>query len=144
MGKHSQDFCNQWTCCILCGKSSNMSTGKQKSQHFIGDWADFIEIDVYIEKSRLFVSAGTFFLDSGWPWEKIINKSKIFVIHVFGNLRKQQIEIFKSIYHVCFWCFNQAVQDCACFCTVGGLNHYEVLSTNGKRPDCLFRSLYWY
>ena len=23
-------------------------------------------------------------------------------------------------------------------CTVGGLDHYEVLTTNGKRPDCLF------
>lgn len=46
-------------------KSSNMSTGKQKSPHFSGDRADFIEIDVHIEKSRLFVSARTFLLDSG-------------------------------------------------------------------------------
>ena len=136
-----------WNLCIrnqFRRKSSNMSTGKQKSPHFSGGWADFIEIDVHIEKSRLFVSARTFLLDSGWPWKKIINKFEIFVIHVLRNLRKQQIKIFKNIYHICFCCFNQAVQDRTCFCTVGGLNHYEVLSTNGKRPDCLFRILYWY
>lgn len=111
---------------------------------FCGDWEDFIEMIRIIKKSGLFVSAWAFFLNSGRPWEQIINKSEISVIHMLRNLSKQQVEILESIYPVCFCCFNQAVQDCACFCTVGGLNHYEVLSTNGKRPDCLFRSLYWY
>ncbi len=58
--KISSKAYNENTC-----KSSNMSTGKQKSPHFSGDRADFIEIDVHIEKSRLFVSARTFLLDSG-------------------------------------------------------------------------------
>ena len=31
------------------------------------------------------------------------------------NLRKRQIKIFKSIYHICFCCFNQAVQGRTCF-----------------------------
>ena len=116
------------------GKSSNMSTGYQKSPHSSGDWTDFIENDMYIEKSRLFVSAGAFFLYSGWPWEKIINKSEIFVIHVLRDLSKQQVEIFKGIYHVCLCCFDQTVQDGTCLCTIRRFDHYEVLTSNGKRP----------
>lgn len=73
---------------------------------------------MYIEKSRLFVSAGAFFLYSGGPWEKIINKSEIFVIHVLRDLSKQQVEIFKGIYHVCICCFDQTVQDGTCLCTI--------------------------
>ena len=56
-----------------------------------------MKIDMHIEKSSFFVAAWTFFPDSGRPWKKIINKPEIFVIHMLGDLRKQQVEIFKGI-----------------------------------------------
>ena len=80
-------------------------------------------MDRHIEKSGLFASDWAFFLNSGRPWEQIINKSEISVIHMLRNLSKQQVEILESIYPVCFCCFNQAVQDRACLCTVGGFDH---------------------
>ena len=77
-------------------------------------------------------------LDSGRPWKEIINKSEIFIVHVLWDFSKQQIEILKSIYHVRFCCFNQAVQDRACLCTIGRFDHYKVFTANSERPDCLF------
>ena len=59
-----------------------------------------MKIDIHIEKSSFFVAAWTFFLDSGRPWKKIINKPEIFVIHVMRNLSEQQVEIFKGIVDV--------------------------------------------
>ena len=56
-----------------------------------------MKIDMHIEKSSFFVAAWTFFLDSGRPWKKIINKHEIFVIHMLRDLSKQQFEIFKGI-----------------------------------------------
>jgi len=41
---------------------------------------------MHIEKSSFFVSAWTFFLDSGRPWKKIINKPEIFVIHMLRDI----------------------------------------------------------
>lgn len=113
--RYMQWWCNR----CLWSKSSNMSTRYQKSPHFSEDWTDLYRIDMNIEKLRLFVSAETFLLYSGWPWKKIINKTEIFVIHMLRNLSEQQIEIFKSIYHVRFCRFNQTVEDCTSLCTVG-------------------------
>ena len=45
-----------------------------------------MKIDMHIEKSNFFVSAWTFFLDSGRPWKKIINKPEIFVIHMLRDI----------------------------------------------------------
>lgn len=65
---------------------------------------------------------------------RIINKSEISVIHMLRNLSKQQVEILESIYPVCFCCFNQAVQDRACLCTVGGFDHEFSKRSSGMDP----------
>ena len=57
------------------------------------------------------------------------------------NLSKQQVEIFKSIYHVCFCCFNQTVEDRTCFCTIGRKNFVMIESSNSAKASAILYRL---
>ena len=68
------------------------------------------------------------------PWEQIIQERKIGVFCMGGQLSQKIIEVFVHIQVVCLCSLNQAIDDCACLCAMGGIHVNPVLSTQSEGP----------
>lgn len=57
------------------------------------------------------------------------------------DLREQEFQILVGVHEIRFCSLDKTVEDGTRLRTVGGLDEYEVLSSDGERPDGLLTGL---